>query len=244
MTLSGTCGIFARANKTYKSGKTSIAQLRLGFYHSRSAALDAAPKASVDLIAAHEELIRAYLAHVAQRDNLHRSLQIDHIGPRSCNHLLDGIGRVLITMSGIVGDSGMPNEFPFVLATGQVRKRFLQGWNGKTRQQRSREVMRGVLRPVIGAGGPIATTTVTGWDARSSRPPFLPVARGEDGVYGYAFRKCYPAGYIGHLPLVVFHVPILQGLIELYPHRRRLHKMWLRFWKPGQMLQLRIRHNG
>jgi hypothetical protein len=175
------------------------------FYHSRSAALEAAPKASVDLIAAHEELIGAPLAHIAQRNNLHQSLQIDHVGPKSFTHLQDGIGRVLVTMPGIVGDSGMPNEFPFVLATGEVRRRFLQSWKGKTRQQRSREVMRGVARPVVGAGGPIATTTVTGWDARDLLPPFLPVARGQDGVYGYVLRRCYPAGYIGHLPFAVFH---------------------------------------
>lgn len=175
------------------------------FYHSRSFALNAAPKASVDLIAAHEELIGTHLAHVAEKNNLHRSLHIDHIGPKSFNHFLDGVGRVLVTMSGIVGDSGLPNEFPFVLATGEVRRRFLQGWNGKTHQQRSKEVMRGVARPVIGAGGPIATTTVTGWDARDLLPPFLPVARGEDGVYGYVLRKCCPTGYIGHLPFAVFH---------------------------------------
>jgi len=175
------------------------------FYHGRRDALDAAPKASVDLIAAHEELIGADLANVAEKNNLHRSLHINHIGPKSFNHLLDGVGRVLVTMSGIVGDSGMPNEFPFFLATGEVRRRFLQGWNGKTHQQRSREVMRGVVRPVIGAGGPIATTTVTGWDARDLLPPFLPVARGEDGVYGYVLRKCYPEGYIGHVPFAVFH---------------------------------------
>jgi hypothetical protein len=179
--------------------------LETWFYQSRSLALDAAPKASADLIAAHEALIGAHLTHIAERRNLHRSLHIDHVGPKSFNHLLDGVGRVLITMSGIIGDSGMPNEFPFFLATGEMRRRFLEVWNGKTQKQRSREVMRGVAHPVIGAGGPIATTTVTGWDARDLLPPFLPVARGEDGVYGYLLRKCYPEGYIGHVPFAVFH---------------------------------------
>ena len=49
--------------------------------------------------------------------------------------------------------------------------------------------------------------TVLGLDNREMLPPFFPVLRNQDGLFGVALRTCVPAGYIGHLPFAVVHAP-------------------------------------
>ena len=38
-------------------------------------------------------------------------------------------------------------------------------------------------------------------------PPFLPLGRNEDGVFGVTLRKCNTHGYFAHIPWVILHAP-------------------------------------
>jgi hypothetical protein len=38
-------------------------------------------------------------------------------------------------------------------------------------------------------------------------PPFMPVCRNEDGVFGRLLRRCWPEAHIGHVPFAILHAP-------------------------------------
>ena len=46
-----------------------------------------------------------------------------------------------------------------------------------------------------------------GYDNRELLPPFLPVGRGEDFVFGQTLRVCFKDGFFGHLPWLIVHAP-------------------------------------
>jgi hypothetical protein len=54
---------------------------------------------------------------------------------------------------------------------------------------------------------PFLMTMHCGLDNRQALPPFLPVLRNADGVFGQLLRAVYPQGAIAHLPAAVLHLP-------------------------------------
>jgi hypothetical protein len=50
-------------------------------------------------------------------------------------------------------------------------------------------------------------TVFMGIDNRDILPPFLPVKRGEDIVFGLTLRRCLENGHFGHLPWALVHSP-------------------------------------
>ena len=47
----------------------------------------------------------------------------------------------------------------------------------------------------------------TGVDNRDLLPPFAPMVRNDDGIFGITLRSCLPDSCIGHVPRVVRHNP-------------------------------------
>jgi hypothetical protein len=56
-------------------------------------------------------------------------------------------------------------------------------------------------------------STALGIDNREALPPFFPVDRNEDGIFGLCLRKCFENGYISHLPWALLHAPPERRLI-------------------------------
>jgi hypothetical protein len=46
-----------------------------------------------------------------------------------------------------------------------------------------------------------------GLDNRNLLPPFFPVKRNSDGVFGALLRRCFPQSLTGHVPIAVLHEP-------------------------------------
>jgi len=46
-----------------------------------------------------------------------------------------------------------------------------------------------------------------GLDNRDILPPFFPVGRNSDGIFGATLRTCFEDGYLGHLPWAILHSP-------------------------------------
>jgi hypothetical protein len=49
--------------------------------------------------------------------------------------------------------------------------------------------------------------TVCGLDNREMLPPYFPVGRNEDGIFGAIVHRCCPHAYFAHLPLSLLHFP-------------------------------------
>jgi hypothetical protein len=78
----------------------------------------------------------------------------------------------------------------------------------------SRGLVRQALSATISHTGPLMATSL-GLDNRKMLPPFCPVYRNEDGVFGQVLSQCFPHGYMTHLPFTLLHLP---GRRSSYPN--------------------------
>jgi hypothetical protein len=114
-----------------------------------------------------------------------------------------GRGRVVVTSAGMAGDSGMGGPLSFLWVQGPTRERLLEDYE-------SYRTTRAVHR-----GADVATVSNTrflmaphvAFDVRVTIPPFSPVLRGSDTVFGDVLRSCAPESYIAFLPWSVEHAP-------------------------------------
>jgi hypothetical protein len=70
----------------------------------------------------------------------------------------------------------------------------------------SREVIRTAAQPTITAG-PFCMTTFLGLDNRILLPPFSPVERNSDGVFGHLVQHCVDGSHVAFLPWSLLHTP-------------------------------------
>lgn len=115
-------------------------------------------------------------------------------------------GRVRVTTTGVVGDSGMGASEYFLHLRGDSRTRLVTSPATYTAVLSGGPVLRAVSRPTI-TGGSVCMGLNLGLDLRSPLPPFPPVLRNEDGVFGEVVRACCPTAFMGHLPSAVWHRP-------------------------------------
>jgi hypothetical protein len=115
-------------------------------------------------------------------------------------------GHVVMTLNGLAGDSGMASPRYYLSLTGASRDRLVASEQAYRSALESREVLRTVQQPTITAG-PFCMTTFLGLDNRDLLPPFFPVQRNSDGIFGLTLRKCVDASHVAFLPWILLHAP-------------------------------------
>jgi hypothetical protein len=172
------------------------------FYSSRQAAVAAAKPVSVDFFGAHERLLGHRLGDVV-REPLASLAEAGHYLPRLLAR--DG-GRVAVTYNSVVGDSGMYSGMNLLGATGSTRARLVRSEAEYRSAFTSREVARITAVSAVRRGPP-SNGMFLGLDNRHPLPPFFPVCRNEDGVFGRALDMCFPDLCFGHAPVAALHAP-------------------------------------
>jgi hypothetical protein len=163
------------------------------FFPDRASAVESASFAEVDVLGCHEQLLGKAAADIAGST--------------------DEGGRVAITLHGLVGDSGMGSPRYYLSLTGASRERLIDSPSTYQSAFRSRAVVRAVRRPTI-AASPFCMTTFFGFDNRLLLPPFFPVQRNSDGIFGFVLRKCLAASRVAFLPSVLLHAPPVERTFE------------------------------
>jgi hypothetical protein len=135
-----------------------------------------------------------------------------------CGHLLEtlawGTGKIPMTFTGIVGDSGQYSAAQIaMLRSHSSRSRMTQSEHEYLLATRSREVARQYLsRTICHTGMPMATAV--GLDNRVLLPPFFPGYRNQDGIFVATLKRCVHDGYLGHVPCVLPHARSSPGKSE------------------------------
>ena len=180
------------------------------FYRGRQSAFDALTKADQDFFAIHESLLGRGIGDCMPAVDGAGSLDLDSMAPAFDRRLRMLGGRVAATSAGIVGDSGIGGTG--YLSVGPAsRRRLLTSEQDYLAFVESRQVARAVTRPTISEGF-LCMAGNLGLDNRRLLPPFMPVQRGSDALFGITLRKCFRDAYLGHLPWTVRHDP---------PHQRK-----------------------
>jgi hypothetical protein len=156
------------------------------FFSSRDRAIQSATFVDVDVLACHEALLGRALADLG--------------GPATAS------GAVTMTLNGLLGDSGMTSPRYYLTLTSASRDRLVASPEAYRSAFQSREILRCARQPTITAG-PFCMTTFLGLDNRLLLPPFFPVQRNSDGIFGHVARKCLDGSHVAFLPWALLHAP-------------------------------------
>jgi hypothetical protein len=185
----------------------------LRFFATVEDALEAAKWQDEDLLAWHRAFLGRSPAGCAfapttpnvapgiQED--HSALDLDEADPGLVNAFSRGRGRIVVTSVGVAGDSGMTPTMYFLALQGAARERMLENYES---HRGTRAVHRGADVATI-SNTAFFMSPHAAFDVRDTIPPFPPVLRNADGVFGSVLRTCAPESYIAFLPWSVEHKP-------------------------------------
>jgi hypothetical protein len=102
---------------------------------------------------------------------------------------------------------GFGNPTGYLSLKGSSRQRLLRSEAEYYSAISCRQVLRKASLPVI-TDGMFCMATSIGLDNQDLLPPFIPVMRNQDGVFGATLRKCFENSYLTHLPWAFLHSPL------------------------------------
>lgn len=115
-------------------------------------------------------------------------------------------GRARCTQIGVRGHSAL-GTMVYLLTIGEpTRGRLLASEATYRASIASRRLLRAVPAATLTDVDACMTYGI-GLDARSLLPPFPPVERNEDGLFGVMLAACDPTAFFGHLPFTIGHEP-------------------------------------
>jgi hypothetical protein len=179
----------------------------LWFFPDRECADRQTVPIDMDVLSAHEELLGRKVRGLLLQQDPSSLSELDG----ACAHILQSIwsgrGEVLITLNGSAGDSGLHSSRGLPLITDiALRERLLKTPETYRMALSSREIIREVRAKTVCHSSPFMSMFM-GMDNRSLLPPFFPVYRGQDSVFGCVLGRCYGDAYFGYLPWSLTHEP-------------------------------------
>ncbi len=157
-----------------------------------------------DLLAIHERLLGRGPAGWVSGPDASGGMRWDRAGPGFFRKVQTGAARVLVTSAGLFGDSGMGAPLYFLSLSGDSRARLLADELSYRRAVEQQQILRAVTGATV-CEGAFCMAPNLGLDNRRLLPPFMPVQRNQDGVFGVLLRTCFPACFFGFLPWAVLH---------------------------------------
>lgn len=161
----------------------------------------------VDLAALHEQLLGRTVADCIR--GLARpaaALDCDPLPPPLEERIATGRCRIPVTQMGFIGDPGTASPFPLLSLEGASRDRLVSCPARYRRARTARAAMRRVPRATASASC-YCMSYVLGLDNRQGLPPFFPVLRNSDAIFGLSLRMSDPDAWIGQIPHAVQHAP-------------------------------------
>ncbi len=176
------------------------------FFPDRQATFGAVQLTDIDLLSAHEEMLGANVAGYLATLKDDYEFNLRELDPPFVRSLVSGQAKVQITYTGTMGDSAFRSPAIYFGLEGASRARFLETEERYRLSCHSREVLRSVMRPVITKNSRCMTGACA-YDNRDILPPFFPVERNEDGIFGQTLRATIKDSCFAHLPYVLLHDP-------------------------------------
>lgn len=180
----------------------------VALYPDREAAVLAYPEVQIDPRYPLEQVVGQRLSSIITGDWAGVAFEGEDIAAALFQSALLRKGQILAGLYGIVGDPGADSMTGLLGVTHEgTWQRFTRTQEDYSSAFECRAVSRMTQDVSITQGGLFMTTAV-GLDNRLTLPPFPPVLRNEDGVFGAILARCYPLDFVAHLPYAFCHLPV------------------------------------
>jgi hypothetical protein len=177
------------------------------FFADREETLGSVSFVDEDILAAHEQLLGRQLGDCLNSFGNVSLLSMQRPLSHHLRSLRAGPGRVLVTLTGMVGDSGIRLPVTYRVLDRRSRERLISSEASYLSGCLSRELLRVATRACLSHDTWFVSTAL-GFDNRELLPPFFPVLRGSDGIFAELLRLCFEYGYLGDVPRAILHAPM------------------------------------
>jgi hypothetical protein len=184
-------------------------------YPDRESLLSSVPLFEVDPLECHAEVLGRRVRHLAAATRMD-SLMPAEDRIRAC----DTAGRVMVSLHGLVGDCGWGSPTSYLFVGESSFDRLAGSDRSYEAATTSRTMLRVSSSLVVAENATNLMSTAFAADNRRVLPPWMPVGRGSDVVFGQTLKHTHPGAWFGHQPWAVLHTPV---------EKRR-------FW-PGEVLR-------
>jgi acyl carrier protein len=158
---------------------------------------------AVDFIGSHQELLGRDTAQIATA--LRSSGQASKEDLGQLNQKSD---RILVTLNGLIGDCGWGTPSRYFFIGDSSFARLTESEESYRSGSTSREMLRVAPSFIISSNADNLMSTAFGADGRVLLPPFFPVGRGSDALFGQLLKHIIPSAVFGHLPWAILHQPL------------------------------------
>jgi hypothetical protein len=160
----------------------------------------------IDLVSLHEQLLGQPVAASIERFAPDGRIDGDRLPLPLFSRIADGRAHTRVTQMGFAGDPGTASPFAYLLLEGSSRERLLQSERTYRAASLRAPAMRHIEQLAVSAH-PYCMSYVLGLDNRHGLPPFFPVLRSSDTIFGLTLRFSDVDAYVGQIPHAVDHAP-------------------------------------
>ncbi|WP_201379552.1 hypothetical protein [Ktedonobacter sp. SOSP1-85] len=184
--------------------------LAIRFYPDRESALSYVQFSEQDILALHEQWLGQDPKEGGAGYAGDSQISTEKADPACLQKLATQSGKVVLTVNGSVGDCGWSaeDELFFLTLRGKNFERLTSSEQAYRSALTSREVVQVVEQTTITEQAKPFFGMCIGLDNRELLPPFPPVGRGEDAIFGEMLTLCFLNTYTVHLPWTLVHSPL------------------------------------
>jgi hypothetical protein len=176
------------------------------FYTDFESARDSVEFEQRDFVALHEQLLGRDVADCLLEFSVGESPNLGYLRTALLRNIERRKSGVIATTMGFVGDCATDWPGYMVFLSGRAHERLTRSEEFYRMALQSRQVITTPRQMTIW-DGPVVRTMNIGLDNRVLLPPFLPVYRAQDAVFGAILRLCFPETAQGLLPWILVHAP-------------------------------------
>jgi hypothetical protein len=178
--------------------------VEMQFVNSRSEADAATLPSTVNIVEALEALLGKTLLQCAE------GALGEPVWSDCCEHLHNALAgksgseRVRVCFPGMAGDVALHCPYQLLFSSGATRRLMSASNDAFETALTSREAVAAVRRYTV-TDNSTCITMCAALDNEDLLPPFVPVGRNQDGVFGVMLRVCDPGALFGYVPYGIRH---------------------------------------
>jgi hypothetical protein len=161
-----------------------------------------------DILAAQEKFLGKTIPECCMNNERKGELNFEKADTQILFKLLSHGNKILVTTNGYFGDNGWGSPSAYLSLTGESFRQMTQSESTYRAACTSREMLQFVKQVTLTDRADNMMAGCLGIDNRDLVPPFLPVGRGEDHLFGTILSKCFRKACFAFLPHLLLHAPV------------------------------------